>query len=330
MPQASTLERPATAVATIVTPDNFVRAETDMYFANAVRDAGGVGRLHHHRTLMPIDAQAVIRANRDTLYSVAVFDLDAGPATVIMPEAGGRFMSLMVLDEDHYVHDVVYGAGSHTLTRAAVGTRYVLAGIRTLVDPQDPGDVAKVHALQDAIVLRQTAPGAFEPPAWDRASQDKVRKALIALGETMPDTRGAFGAKDAVDPVAHLIGSAIAWGGNPKSEALYLNVTPAKNDGRTVYRLTVRDVPVDAFWSISVYNAVGYFEPNPQNAYSLNNLTAKKDADGAVTIQFGGCDGSAANCLPTPPGWNYLVRLYRPRPEVLDGSWTFPEARPVD
>jgi hypothetical protein len=45
--------------------------------------------------------------------------------------------------------------------------------------------------------------------------------------------------------------------------------------------------------------------------------------------QFGGCDGSVANCLPVTPGWNYLVRLYRPRQEILDGSWTFPEAHPV-
>jgi hypothetical protein len=48
-----------------------------------------------------------------------------------------------------------------------------------------------------------------------------------------------------------------------------------------------------------------------------------------VEIQFGGCDGSRANCLPITPGWNYLVRLYRPRAEVLDGSWTFPQAQPV-
>ena len=38
-----------------------------------------------------------------------------------------------------------------------------------------------------------------------------------------------------------------------------------------------------------------------------------------------GCDGKIANCLPTPPGWNYLVRLYRPKPEILNGLWTFPE-----
>ena len=40
------------------------------------------------------------------------------------------------------------------------------------------------------------------------------------------------------------------------------------------YRLTVRDVPVDGFWSISVYNADGFFEPNERGAYSVNNITA--------------------------------------------------------
>jgi hypothetical protein len=130
--------------------------------------------------------------------------------------------------------------------------------------------------------------------------------------------------------VRRLIGAASAWGGNPEKDALYLNVTPAKNDGKTVYKLHVKDVPVDGFWSISLYNDKGYFEPNPQNAYTLNNLTAKADADGSISIQFGGCDSKGENCLPTPPGWNYLVRLYRPRPEILNGTWTFPEAEPVN
>jgi hypothetical protein len=132
-----------------------------------------------------------------------------------------------------------------------------------------------------------------------------------------------------VDPVRHLIGAATAWGGNPEKDALYLPNTPPRNDGQTVYRLTVKDVPVDGFWSISVYDAEGYFEKNDRNAYTLNNLTARTNPDGSVTVQFGGCDGNAVNCLPITPGWNYWVRLYRPRPEILNGSWTFPEAQPV-
>ena len=89
-------------------------------------------------------------------------------------------------------------------------------------------------------------------------------------------------------------------------------------------------MPVDAFWSISVYNAGGYFQKNVFDAYLLNSLTAKKDTDGSVSVQFGGCDGKIANCLPIMPDWNYMVRLYRPRTEILNATWKFPEAQAVN
>ena len=63
--------------------------------------------------------------------------------------------------------------------------------------------------------------------------------------------------------------------------------------------------------------------------YSLNSVTAKKSVDGSVAVQFGGCGGKIPNCLPIVPGWNYMVRLYRPRAEILNGTWKFPEAQPV-
>ena len=311
-----------------VSADNFVRAESHMYFGNSARE-GGFGRMLHVRTPMPIEAQTVVRANRDTLYSSGVFDLDAGPVSVTMPDAGRRFMSLQVFDEDEYVVEVAYAPGRRTYSRDRVGSRYMLLGVRTLADPADPADLAQAHALQDAIGVEQARPGVFEIPSWDPVSQTRVREALISLAGTLPDTRRMFGSKAEVDPVRHLIGAATGWGGNPERDALYLTVTPAKNDGKTVHRLRVKDVPVDGFWSISVYNAAGYFEKNDRDAYSLNNLTARKDPDGAITVQFGGCDRAAPNCLPIMPGWNYWVRLYRPRPEVLDGSWTFPDAPPA-
>jgi hypothetical protein len=108
-----------------------------------------------------------------------------------------------------------------------------------------------------------------------------------------------------------------------------LGETPAKNDGATIHRLNVKDVPVDGFWSISLYNAEGFFEPNNLNAYTINNITATQSTDGSVAVQFGGCDGKIPNCLPIVAGWNYMVRLYRPRPEILDGTWKFPQAQPV-
>jgi hypothetical protein len=235
---------------------------------------------------------------------------------------------MQVIDEDAYTVEVVYGLGVHRLIKEGIGTRYIIVAVRILVDPNDPNDVEIVRALQDAIKVSQPGgPGAFKIPNWDASTQIKVRDALLELAATVPDTKGMFGPRGRVDPVRRLIGSAAAWGGYPDEHVLYLNVTPAHNDGKTVYKLDVKDVPVDGFWSISVYDGEGHFVPNPQNAYSLNNVTAKAGDDGAFAVQFGGCDGKIPNCLPTPPGWNYLVRLYRPRREVLSGAWTFPEAQ---
>ena len=310
-----------------VTADNFIRAETDKIYSDSVKSQG-LGKFLHHREPVPVDFP-IVRPNRDTLYSLSVFDLDAGPLTITLPNAGKRFMSLQVIDEDHYTPAVVYGAGSHTFTKERIGTRYISIGVRILVDPSDPKDIEQVHSLQDAIRVGQKSPGTFEVPNWDPVSQKKVRDALLILGENLPDTARMFGARGRVDPVRHLIGTATAFGGNPEKDALYLNITPSKNDGTGVYKLTLKNVPVDGFWSISVYDAEGHYRKNAFDAYTLNNITAKKKPDGSVDVQFGGCDEMIANCLPIMPGWNYMVRLYRPRAEILNGTWKLPKALPV-
>ena len=310
-----------------VTLDNFVRAETDMYFAKNVAE-GGLGKLLHSRTIADVDNQTVVRMNRDTIYSSGVFDLNAAPVTITLPNVGKRFMSLQVVNQDHYALDVVYGPGTFTYDRMKIGTRFVFFIIRTFANPEDPEDLRAANTAQDAIAVQQTSKGNWEAPAWDSATRDKIRAKLSVLGE-MGYSGERFGTKNEVNPIAHLIGTAIGWGGNPNYAAVYQGAYPKANDGKTVYKLAVKDVPVDGFWSISVYNSAGFFEKNALNAYSLNNLTAKPNNDGSFTIQFGGCTKNTLNCLPIVAGWNYTVRLYRPRKEIIDGEWKFPEARPV-
>jgi len=313
----------------LVTVDNYNHAQTDVNFAGVVKN-GGFGKFRHGRVLAPPVQQGIVRPNRDTLYSFAIFDLDAGPVTITLPDGAKRFMGMQVVNQDQYTPATYYVAGTHTLTREMIGTRYAIAVVRFLVDFSNKEEIQQVHALQDAIKFSQERPGTFEIPNWDLASLKKVQAALLQLGTTVSDTRRMFGANEhQVDPVKHLIGSAMLWGGLPEKDGLYLPVTPAGNDGKTVYKLTVGDVPVDGFWSITVYNAEGYLEPNPYNAYSVNNITAKKGADGSVAIQFGGCGGEIPNCLPIMKDWNYTVRLFRPRTEILDGTWRFPVAQPV-
>src|SRR5262249_7315789 len=150
-----------------------------------------------------------------------------------------------------------------------IGTRYVMVAIRTLVDTADQKDIEAVHRIQDGIKVEQKGgPGSFTVPNWDQAGQKKLRDALLVLAATLPDTKGMFGKKGEVEPVRRLAGAASAWGGIPEKETLYLNVVPEKNDGKTVYTLKVKDVPVKGFWSISVYNEKGYYESNPLNAYN--------------------------------------------------------------
>jgi hypothetical protein len=198
--------------------------------------------------------------------------------------------------------------------------------IRMLVDPADPDDVAAVNALQDAVTLTAASASPFRAPDYDVASLDRTRSALLELAKGYPGFDGAFGAREDVDPVRHLLGAAAGWGGLPSDEATYLDVDPGLPVGE--YRLTVRDVPVDGFWSVSVYDGDGYFDDDGRRV-SLNNLTAQRDPDGAVTVHLGGCEDGRPNRLGVSEGWNYLVRLYRPRREALDGTWTFPEVSPV-
>ncbi|MEG1039220.1 MAG: DUF1214 domain-containing protein [Pseudomonas sp.] len=312
-----------------VTVDNFVRAESHKFFKRVV-ERGGFAKFVHNRDLVPVESQVVIRPNRDTLYSSAVFDLEAGPVTVTLPDAGKRYFSLMAISEDQYTKGLAYAPGQYRFTRDSVGTRYVLLGIRTLVNPTSASDLAQGRALQDAIqVTQEGGSGQFDVPQWNQADLNALRGTLLKLASGVSDSHGMFGQPQDVDPVRHFIGSASAWGGNPSRDAYYLNVTPTQNDGHTPYQLEVKDVPVDAFWSISVYNAEGYFQRNPQNAYALNNLTAKREADGRIVVHFGGCEAQVTNCLPITAQWNYMVRLYKPQAQVLDGSWQFPLAKPA-
>ena len=104
-------------MATLVNVDNFARAETDRMFAALAR--GGVNHLTHHREPATIEDQPVIRQNRDTLYSSAIVDISQG-ATLSIPEPGDRYLSVMIVNNDHYINEVLHDAGEHELDGRAV------------------------------------------------------------------------------------------------------------------------------------------------------------------------------------------------------------------
>jgi hypothetical protein len=305
----------------VVNVDNFDKAQTDFEFDGIIKLAGGINKVHSNRTPTPIDKQNVIRMNRDTLYSLGVVNISKG-ATVTLPDTGKRYMSLMIINNDGYVNEVFYGGGSYKLTMEKFDTPFVGVVVRTLANPEEAADLAIAHKLQDQIKITAGSEQAFVLPDYDKASYKATLAAILDLAKGLKRYTETFGSRAEVNPVHFMIGTASAWGGLPDNAAQYINVQPDLPVGE--YELTVKDVPVKGFWSISLYNAKGYFQQNDLNAYSLNNLTARPNSDGSYTIRFGGCTATTENCLPIMDGWNYAVRMYEPSQAIIDGSWKFP------
>jgi hypothetical protein len=306
-----------------VTADSYVRAETDYQVKTYVENMGCFGKFVHSRKAYDVNNQVTVRANRDTLYSFGVFDLTS-PVTITLPDPKGRYQSLHVVSQDHSMF-AVYSPKKITLTKDMVGTRYVILMVRTFMDPNDKADLQVAHKLQDQIVSKQSDKGKFEVPNWDKKGVETLRTAINVLSATIADSSKMFGVKDKMDPIQHMMGTAAGWGGLPRKDALYTVVYPPKSDGKTAYTLTLKDVPVDGFWSITLYDDDGWMPVNKYNAYSFNNVTGEKNADGSVTIHFGG-DPKQPNYFPLIKNWNYQLRQYRPRKEILDGTWTAPAA----
>jgi hypothetical protein len=310
-----------------VTADNYVRAESDFQMKGYIENFNCFGKFSHSRKPYDVDNQVTVRGNRDTLYSFGVFDLRS-PLTITLPDTKGRYQSLMIVSQDHSIWGL-YGPKKGTLTEDKVGTRYVLLTVRTFADPNDEKDMKAAYRLQDAVGVEQADIGKFEVPNWKKEEVEKMRETINVVASTVTDSSRMFGKKEELDPVYWMLGAALGWGGLPAEAASYVNVFPEKNDGKTPDTLTAKDVPVDAFWSVTLYDDKGWMPVNKYNAYSFNNVTAKKNKDGSITMHFGG-DPKQPNFLPILPGWNYIVRLYQPKKEILDGTWKFPDPEAVE
>ena len=311
-----------------VTIDNFARAATDIEFDKYVKLAGGINRFYHFREPTPIDNQPTIRMNRDTLYSAVVIDISEG-ATLTLPETGERYLSAMVVNQDHYINEVFHGGGAYQLDMDRFDTPYVIVFMRTLVDADDPKDVAAVNAIQNQMKVEAVSADPFVLANYDKDAYEALIERLSALMPFGPGSQRTFGTRESVSPVRHLIGTAVGWGGLPETEAMYPSNVPNLPVGE--YKIEVpAEVPVGAFWSVSLYNAQGFFEKNDIGGYVINSIMGERNQDGSMTVHLGGCDDGRKNCLPIMESWNYIVRLYKPGPEIIDGSWTFPDVEPVN
>lgn len=308
-----------------VTPETYIRAETDRSFRNTEKLAGGINRFYHIRQPTPLDKQTIIRMNRDTLYSGAVVDTAKG-ATITLPEPdAGRYMSVLVIDNDHYAPMVIYEPGTHQLP---TDTRYILTVVRTqLLKSSDAEDLAAANSLQDQVKIAAGSADPMPPMQWDLASLAALTKEYEAGAKRFPSWKGMMGPRGTVDEATRHFAAAAAWGLFPEEHATYFNYNGGER-ADICYTATYKVPENNAFWSITMYGGDGYMKSD--NAI-LNNRNVELNSDGTFTVFFGSearC-GSRPNRLDTSEGWNFLMRVYRPGASVLDGSYQLPKPAPV-
>jgi hypothetical protein len=151
-----------------VNPDTYIRAETDRTFHNISQQAGGVNRWFYIRKPTPLNQQTVVRMNLDTLYSASIVDTSKGATVTIPPLPAGRFMSVLLVDNDHYAPAVYYAPGTYNLPR---DTKYLAVIVRTQVfNSKDNADIALANKLQDAVVIKANSADPLPPMQWETSS----------------------------------------------------------------------------------------------------------------------------------------------------------------
>ncbi|SEA10857.1 DUF1214 domain-containing protein [Microbulbifer marinus] len=306
-----------------VTPENYIRAETDFAFAKFQKDAGGkVNEFFYITEPTPLDKQPIIRMNRDTLYAGALVDTEGG-ATVTIPEfPDDRYFSVYVIDNDHYAVDVFHEPGTHKID---ADTKYVAVIQRIeLRDPNDAKDVALVNKLQKGIKINASSSDPFPAPKWDKDSMLALRqgyeKEFQQYENFEPDWMGPRGE---VNEKTRHIAVAGGWGLLPAKEAVYINYTgPA--DASQCYMANYRVPENNAFWSITVYGDDGFMKSDNN---IVNDRNVKLNEDGTFDVFFGSKEacGDKPNRLDITDGWNFAMRVYRPGPSVLKGEYELPE-----
>ncbi|MEU0538562.1 DUF1254 domain-containing protein [Nocardia sp. NPDC005978] len=226
---------------------------------------------------------------------------------------------------------------------------FVRAAAALRVDPPHSTDFSQLARIS----LLGIVPGRdFDPTRFSAdelaAIESGVAAARTGLGASIPKlappvngwvtvlgAMGVYGNDYAKRATITLVG----LGANPPEDAIYpLAVTDADGDpmtGETDYVIHFAEgklPPAAAFWSVTMYDAEGFQIPNELDRFALGDRDALQyNENGSLDIYISTKNPGPereSNWLPAPAGpVGITMRLYAPRPEALDGTWTPPPIR---
>ncbi|WP_237067412.1 DUF1214 domain-containing protein [Microbulbifer guangxiensis] len=309
------------------------------------------------RKLLKAGTDDVVRSNNDTLYKQAWIYLGDGPVVLSSTSPSKeRFTSFQFQDDRNVNYRNIIGPhGSYTLYHGekpgniigeAVEVPSLLSSLIVRIevkDAKDPDDLADALKVSDGITIEGPTIGKMPEvdllSGFDKGVVQEANKRMDQAKVSVPYSQMIAGpGQEPGKDVSYLnfaTGTKEGWGGPATSHSAYESMF---NDaaGETLdgskgdYALTTEAPPVNAFWSVTVYDSnTGRFHPNNDDRYHINNTTAVKNADGTFTFLFKvKCEDSDVNCLEVPAGpFDVAARYYLPKPEIMKGEWTM--SRPM-
>jgi hypothetical protein len=303
-----------------VTMDNYEDAESDLAFYNVTKLVGMNTFFHFPTGAFDLDNQTVVRMNRDTYYSAAVIDTTQG-ATLTIPETNGRYLSVMVVQNDHYIDQVFLEPGTHEITS---DTDFAMVAMRIRANQNDPDDADAIAALRAGVKLEVGGNASHVRPNYDMEQLVALRDELTVEGTKLGTLMGMQGAHGTIERMMHLYGTAIGWGLLPDAQAQYLGSAKFSNDGCYMASYDAPPFKEPGFFSITIYDADGWIYD--ENGI-LNEFNMNLNDDGSFDAYFGEC-GDVDNNLPTVDGWNYILRIYEPKLDELQ-DFRLPEMKKV-
>lgn len=203
-----------------------------------------------------------------------------------------------------------------------------------------PEDAEMIETLGKLQLDSQTVFGDIERGLIDFAvklTRAKVRQAITNRRanengwRVIRDTIGEYGTNYNLRAAVAMVG----LGAIPPAEASFPNTSLDSQgqalNGQHSYKLHFapnQTPPVNAFWSLSMYDKHGFFIKNPINRYVLgdrDSMTYNPDGSLDIIIQRVEPENQQSNWLPAPKGeFELTMRVYHPKNEFIDGRWQLP------
>ena len=297
----------------------------------------------------------VVRMNNDTFYKMAFIDLRDGPVILAAQvKDQSRFVSFQLMDDRNVNYrNVIHPDGEYTLYRGTVPETVRGEGIPVpsdlsvvivrveVRDPGDEEDLATAAAVFNTITVEgPTADSFFEVDLLSGFSEAVAAEANYRMDEAfrrIPFRLTVAGPEqepgEHVPALNHAAGTKGGWGGPGTEHSSYETIFFGQDQQpldatRGDYTVTTEAPPVDAFWSLTVYDTErgGFLHPNSRDRYHLNGSMSEPNDDGTYTFLFKqACVETDRNCLEVPAGrFDIAARYYLPSEAIRSGEWVLP------